>query len=88
MSIKNSNEYEKGLTIKKVTPRLPHERDENAEQYPAKPTKKMKQAFVDLNRGLVDTDLHGARGVEEVVKFEVKHKVKLEKKLPSFKLHR
>ncbi|MDY7540687.1 hypothetical protein QN372_17580 [Undibacterium sp. RTI2.1] len=88
MTKKNGNEYGKDLTIKKLIPQLPHERDESVEQHPSKPNKKMKQAFVDLNNGLVDTDLHGERGVEEVVKFDVKHKLKLAKKLPSFKLHR
>lgn len=35
---------------------------------PIVPTKIMLQAYKDLQRGLVDTDLHGERGVEEVLK--------------------
>ncbi len=47
---------------------LPHERDEKTETRPIVPTKIMKQAYKDLQHGLVDTDLHGQRGVEEVLK--------------------
>ncbi|MET3119606.1 hypothetical protein AAKU64_003847 [Undibacterium sp. GrIS 1.8] len=46
---------------------LPHDHDEVSANAVIKPDKKMKQAFVDLERGLVDTDLRGERGVEEVV---------------------
>ncbi len=49
-------------------PTLPHERDQAPDEVPAKPRKAMIQAFKDLQRGLVDTDLHGERGVEEVIK--------------------
>jgi hypothetical protein len=52
-------------------PAMPHERDESATAGPIKPQKDMKQAYKDLQRGLVDTDMHGARGVEEVVKSQV-----------------
>ncbi len=47
--------------------RLPHERDESPDGHD-KPARGVgKQAADDLAQGLVDTDLHGARGVEEVV---------------------
>ena len=48
-------------------PRLPHERDESPEGKDTAPREDMKQAASDLERGLVDTDLHGVRGVEKVV---------------------
>jgi Fe-Mn family superoxide dismutase len=44
------------------------ELDQTPDGPPAKPQKVMKQAFKDLQHGLVDTDMHGERGVEEVVK--------------------
>ena len=44
--------------------RLPNERDESPDGQP-KPTRGiMRQAADDLAQGLVDTDLHGARGAE------------------------
>ncbi len=46
--------------------RLPNERDESPQGHNAAPTDVMKQAASDLERGLVDTDLHGERGVEKV----------------------
>ncbi|MGB7196426.1 MAG: hypothetical protein WBD81_23470 [Collimonas pratensis] len=48
--------------------RQPNERDEAPDQHPARPRKIIKQAAKDLKKGLVDTDLHGQRGIEEVVK--------------------
>ena len=47
--------------------RLPHERDESPDGHDSEPRGIMKQAADDLAQGLVDTDLHGMRGVEEVV---------------------
>lgn len=47
--------------------RLPHERDESPEGIDTEPRGVMKQAADDLARGLVDTDLHGMRGIEEAV---------------------
>jgi hypothetical protein len=46
--------------------RLPHERDESPDTQGMKPRDIMKQAASDLEQGLVDTDLHGIRGVETV----------------------
>ncbi len=47
--------------------RLPHERDE-APEGRDKPARGVgKQAASDLAQGLVDTDLHGQRGVEQAV---------------------
>lgn len=46
--------------------RLPHERDESPDAEVA-PRGIMEQAADDLAQGLVDTDLHGLRGVEQVV---------------------
>jgi hypothetical protein len=47
--------------------RLPHERDEapDGQQHPVRGV--MKQAADDLEQGLVDTDLHGERGIEQTV---------------------
>ena len=47
--------------------RLHHERDEAPDAQDQAPRGVMKQAADDLERGLVDTDLHGVRGVEEAV---------------------
>ena len=47
--------------------RLPHERDESPEGMEVEPRGVMKQAADDLAQGLVDTDLHGMRGIEEAV---------------------
>jgi len=47
--------------------RLPHERDESPEGIDQEPRGIMKQAADDLAQGLVDTDMHGMRGVEEVI---------------------
>ncbi len=47
--------------------RLPHERDEAPEGQDTSPRGVMKQAASDLEQGLVDTDLHGTRGVEASV---------------------
>lgn len=46
--------------------RLPHERDESPEGRPPKPRSVIQQAASDLEQGLVDTDLHGTRGIEKV----------------------
>ena len=47
--------------------RLPHERDESPDGHDKAPRGVMKQAADDLAQGLVDTDMHGTRGVEEAV---------------------
>ena len=47
--------------------RLPHERDESPDGIDNEPRGIMKQAADDLAQGLVDTDLHGMRGIEEAV---------------------
>lgn len=47
--------------------RLPHERDESPQGTDTDPRGIMKQAADDLAQGLVDTDMHGMRGVEETV---------------------
>ncbi|MEO6354497.1 MAG: hypothetical protein ABIO19_05285 [Burkholderiaceae bacterium] len=52
--------------------RLPHERDEAPDAQHIKPREDMKQAAKDLARGLVDTDMHGIRGVEKVVQADDK----------------
>ena len=53
-------------------PHLPHDRDEKPDDQRVEPQEVMKQAHKDLQRGLVDTDMHGERGVEEVVKDSVR----------------
>jgi hypothetical protein len=47
--------------------RMPHERDESPDSQDKEPRGVMKQAAADLEQGLVDTDLHGMRGVEQAV---------------------
>ena len=47
--------------------RLPHERDESPDGIDTEPRGVMKQAADDLAQGLVDTDLHGMRGIEDAV---------------------
>ncbi len=46
--------------------RLPHERDQSPSKQDMEPREVMIQAASDLEQGLVDTDLHGIRGVEKV----------------------
>ncbi|MES2129770.1 MAG: hypothetical protein V4463_21060 [Pseudomonadota bacterium] len=46
-------------------PPLPHERDESTAGKAPLPRGVMQQAQDDLDQGLVDTDLHGIRGIEE-----------------------
>jgi hypothetical protein len=47
--------------------RLPHEHDEADDSQSSGPRDDIKQAFDDIERGLVDTDFREQRGVEEVV---------------------
>ena len=47
--------------------RLHHERDEAPDGQDQAPRGVMQQAADDLAQGLVDTDLHGVRGIEEAV---------------------
>ena len=47
--------------------RLPHERDESPDGHDKEPRGIMQQAASDLEQGLVDTDLHGMRGIEQAV---------------------
>ncbi len=47
--------------------RLPHERDESPDGHDKAPRGVMRQAADDLAQGLVDTDLHGARGIEQAL---------------------
>ncbi|MEO8599611.1 MAG: hypothetical protein ABI656_07260 [bacterium] len=62
--------------------RLPHERDEAADAQKIEPREVMKQAADDLERGLVDTDLHGIRGVEKVVQTDNKPNTKSGNNVP------
>lgn len=43
----------------------PYERDASCEKQSGKPRAEMLQAYLDINSGLLDTDLHGFRGVEQ-----------------------
>ncbi|RJG22686.1 hypothetical protein [Massilia cavernae] len=47
--------------------RMPHERDESPDTQEVHPRGVMEQAASDLEQGLVDTDLHGQRGIEQAV---------------------
>ncbi len=44
--------------------RMPHERDEAPDAQDAKPRNVIKQAASDIERGLVNTDLHNQPGAE------------------------
>jgi hypothetical protein len=46
---------------------LPHEADQTPDNQSIQPKPVIKQAYQDLKRGLVDTDMRGMRGVEKVV---------------------
>ena len=50
--------------------RLPHERDESVDSSTTTtgPRGIIRQAARDLQHGLVDTDLHGQRGVDQITK--------------------
>ena len=52
---------------KGVTPRLPHERDESDDSQESVVRDDMKQAYIDLQQGQVDTDLRNTSGVDAVV---------------------
>lgn len=47
--------------------RLPHEHDEAEDSQSSGPRDDIKQAYDDIDRGLVDTDFRNERGVEETV---------------------
>lgn len=51
-----------------IAPDLPGASDQAPSGQAVKPRAVMKQAYTDLRRGLVDTDMHGERGVEVVFK--------------------
>ena len=53
---------------KDVMPRLPHERDESDDSQASGPRDDMRQAYLDITNGQVDTDLRAGRGVEETVR--------------------
>lgn len=50
-----------------TTPRMPHERDESDDSQESVVRDDIKQAYVDLQEGQVDTDLRNTGGVDEVV---------------------
>lgn len=47
--------------------RMPHERDESEDSQASDVREVVKQAYKDVNDGLVDTDLRATGGVDEVV---------------------
>lgn len=53
-------------------PRLPHEIDESNDSQPSEVRDDIRQAFNDIMSGQQDTDLREGRGVEEVVKDQVR----------------
>lgn len=63
---KHRVEHDPDMTKQAGKAMLPHERDETPDDK-VRPRKVMKQALLDLQQGLVDTDLHGERGVEATV---------------------
>jgi hypothetical protein len=50
--------------------RMPHERDESPDDQDKQPRGIMQQAASDLAEGLVDTDMHGQRGIEQAVQHD------------------
>lgn len=52
---------------KDAMPRMPHERDESDDSQSSGPRDDIKQAYVDVMQGQVDTDLREQRGVEKTV---------------------
>lgn len=52
--------------------RQPNERDESPDGGEIEPRPDMKQAYDDLQNGMVDTDLRGTPGVDQAVNPEVK----------------
>lgn len=52
---------------KEVMPRMPHEHDESDDSQSSAPRDDMRQAYIDVTNGQVDTDLRGQRGVEKTV---------------------
>jgi hypothetical protein len=66
-------------------PRQPDDRDTAPDIQSLEPDPKIKQAYDDIERGLVDTDLREERGVEAVKqKISVPHQKKhMENKTPS-----
>ena len=66
--IKLHKAHKAGTDIKPHSLKLPHELDLMTTDQSIEPQPIMRQAYDDLLRGLVDTDMHGERGVEEVQK--------------------
>ena len=59
---------------KDALPRLPHERDESgdSDSQQSEPRSEIRQAYDDIMSGQQDTDLRETRGVECVVRDQVK----------------
>lgn len=57
---------------KDVLPRLPHERDESEDSQQSEVRPPIRQAFDDIMSGQQDTDMREGRGLEEVVKDQVR----------------
>jgi hypothetical protein len=72
ISRRGPRSHKKTPLSKAVRLPLPNERDEAVEEDATAPRKVMNQAYQDLQRGLVDTDLHGQRGVEAQVRKDSK----------------
>jgi hypothetical protein len=67
-SLKQRQVKTKRPTHGDVAPRLPHERDESDDSQASPPRKVMRQAYQDVENGLVDTDLRGSLGVDEATR--------------------
>lgn len=72
ISRKGPRHHKKAPLQSTVHLQLPHERDEAVEEDATTPRQVMAQAYQDLQRGLVDTDLRGERGVEAQVRKDSK----------------
>lgn len=66
-TVKQHQVSTKGPEGKRATPRLPHERDESDDSQGSVVRDDMRQAYIDLQNGQVDTDLRETSGVDVVV---------------------
>jgi hypothetical protein len=64
-------------------PREPHERDESPDSQESGQRDIIRQAYVDVTNGQVDTDLRKPRGVEETVKARPQKNEKRADKQPA-----
>ncbi len=64
---------------------LPHKPDQIPNNYPNKTHPIMRQSYDEFQRGFVDTDMHGTRGVEELLKNSVNITIKKRRSINRIK---